>query len=82
MSLKMLQKAYGESTLSKTRVYEWYKAVRSRRDVMEDLSSSVQEKNVKIVLKELKSNSLRHIKSFVSLSNTTSCEGRQYNLCA
>ena len=26
-SLKMLQKAYSESTLLKTRVYEWYNAV-------------------------------------------------------
>ena len=28
-SLKMLQKAYGESTLSKTRAYEWYSAFKA-----------------------------------------------------
>ena len=39
-SLKMLQKAYGEMTLSKTRVYEWYSAFKSGRDVVEDLPRS------------------------------------------
>ena len=37
-SLKMLQKVYGESTLWKTRAYEWYSAFKSARDVVEDLS--------------------------------------------
>ena len=37
-SLKMLQKAYCESTLSKTRAYEWYSAFKSGRDAVEDLS--------------------------------------------
>ena len=37
-SLKMLQKAYGESTLSKTRAFEWYSAFKSGRDVVKDLS--------------------------------------------
>ena len=32
----MLQKAYGESTLSKTRAYEWYSAFKSGRDALED----------------------------------------------
>jgi hypothetical protein len=36
-SLKMLQEADGESTLSKTRAFEWYKAFKSDRDVMQDL---------------------------------------------
>ena len=36
----MLQKAYCESSLSKTRAYEWYCAFKSGRDVMEDLPSS------------------------------------------
>ena len=35
-SLKMLQKAYDELTLSKTRTYEWYSAFKSGRDVVED----------------------------------------------
>ena len=38
----MLQKAYGESTLSETRAYEWYSAFKSDRDVVEDLSPSGQ----------------------------------------
>ena len=39
-SLKRLQKAYGESTLSKTRAYEWYSAFKSGRDMVEDLPHS------------------------------------------
>ena len=39
-SLKMLQKAYGESTLSKTHAYEWYSAFKSGRDVVEDFPRS------------------------------------------
>ena len=31
-SMKMLQKAYSESTLSKTRAYEWYSASKSGQD--------------------------------------------------
>ena len=36
----MLQKAYGGSTLSKTRIYEWCSAFKSGRDVVEDLPHS------------------------------------------
>ena len=36
-SLKMLKKAYGEPTLLKTRAYEYYRAFKSGRDVVEDL---------------------------------------------
>jgi hypothetical protein len=36
----MVQKAYGKSTISKTRGYEWYKAFKSGRDMMEDLPCS------------------------------------------
>ena len=36
----MLQKAYGESTSSKRRTYEWYSAFKNSRDVMEDLPHS------------------------------------------
>lgn len=35
-SLKMLEKAYGESVLSKTRIYEWYKAFKEGREIVED----------------------------------------------
>ena len=39
-SLKMLQKAYGEPTLSKIRAHEWYSAFKSDRDVVKDLPRS------------------------------------------
>ena len=39
-SLQMLEKAYGESSLWKTRAYEWYSAFKSVRDVVEDLPRS------------------------------------------
>ena len=39
-SVEMLQKVYGESTLSKTRAYEWYSVFKSGRDVVEDLPRS------------------------------------------
>ena len=38
----MLQKAYGESSLSKTRAYEWYSAFKSGRDVVKDLPRSAR----------------------------------------
>ena len=38
--LKMLQKAYRESTLSKTRANEWCSAFKSDRDVVKDLPRS------------------------------------------
>lgn len=34
--LKMLQKAYGEQALSKTRVYDWYKMFKEGREQVED----------------------------------------------
>ena len=33
---KMLTKAYGESAMSKTRVYEWYKRLQDGREDFED----------------------------------------------
>ena len=51
-SLKMLQKAYGESTFSKTRAYEWHSAFRSGRDVVQAVpcsgrpSTSLTEVNI------------------------------------
>ena len=41
-SLKILQKVYSESTLSKRRAYEWYSAFKSGQDVVEDLPRSGQ----------------------------------------
>ena len=54
-SLEMLQKAYGDSILSKTRAYEWYSAFKSGRDVVADFprygqsSTSPTEVNIAIV---------------------------------
>ena len=39
-SLKLLQKANGESALAKTPAYEWHSAFKSDRDVVEDLPRS------------------------------------------
>ena len=41
-SLKILQKAYGKSALSKTRAYEWCSAFKSGRDVGEYLPRSAR----------------------------------------
>ncbi|CAK9829703.1 Protein GVQW3 [Anthophora retusa] len=37
-SLRMLQKAFGDSALSKTRAYEWYKQFKNGRTAIDDLS--------------------------------------------
>jgi hypothetical protein len=76
----MLQKVYGESTLSKTRACEWYKAFKSGRDVMEDLhrsgrpSTSATEVNIAKVKEIVSGNpysTLRQIAAelFVSLES-------------
>jgi len=39
-ALKMLKKAYGDSTMSKTRAYEWFSAFKEGREVLEDLPRS------------------------------------------
>ena len=77
-SLKMLQKAYGESTLSKTRAYEWYNAFKNGRSVVEDLprsdrpSTSLTEVNiaeVKEMVTENRHLSLREIAVELSVSH-------------
>lgn len=74
----MLQKAYGELTLSKTRAYEWYKNVKSGRDVMEDVprsgrpSTSVTEVNIAKVKETVTENphsTLRKIATELSVSH-------------
>ena len=51
-SLKMLQKCFGEPTLSKMQVFEWHKAFSEGRDVVENLplanrpSTSVNDDNI------------------------------------
>ena len=77
-SLKMLQKAYGESTLSKTRACEWYSAFKSGRDVVEDLprsdrpsmpSTEVNIAKVKEIVTENRHLSLREIAAELSVSH-------------
>jgi len=77
-SLKMLQKTYGESTLSKTRAYEWYNAFKSGRDVAEDLprsdrpstsSTEVNINKVKEMVTENRHLSLREIAAELSVSH-------------
>ena len=54
-SLEMLQECFGESTLSKTQVFEWYKAFSESREVGENLphasrpSTSVNDDNIEKV---------------------------------
>ena len=56
-SLKMLQKCFGESTLSRTQVFEWHKAFSEGREVVENLphasrpSTSVNDDNIEKVKK-------------------------------
>ena len=56
-SLKMLQKCFGESTLSRTQVLEWHKAFSEGREVVENLphasgpSTSVNNDNIEKVKK-------------------------------
>ena len=72
----MLEKANGESTLSKTRAYEWYSAFKSGRDLVEDLprsgwpSTSLTEINiakVKEMVTENRHLSLREIAAELSV---------------
>lgn len=59
-AMKMLQKAYGESCLSRARIFDWYKSFKDGRTSLENLphdrrpATSINEENVgkvrKIVL--------------------------------
>ncbi|XP_037946086.1 uncharacterized protein LOC119678365 [Teleopsis dalmanni] len=61
-ALKMVQKAYGDSSMSRTQAYKWYKSFKEGREVIKDLprsgrpSTSNTEENVakikKIVLED------------------------------
>ena len=77
-SLKMLQKAYSESTLLKTRAYEWYNAFKSGIDVVEDLprsdrlstsSTEVNIAKVKEMVTENRHFKLREITDEISVSH-------------
>lgn len=56
-SFKMLQKCYGESTLSKSQVYEWHKAFSEGREDIQNLppsgrpSTAVNDANIEKVKK-------------------------------
>ena len=56
-SLKMLQKCFGESTLSRTQVFKWHKAFSEGLEVIENLhhasrpSTSVNDDNIEKVKK-------------------------------
>ena len=76
-SLKLLKKAYSDLTSSKTRAYEWYRAFKSGRDVVEDLprsgqpSTSSTEVNITKVKEMVTANrhlSLREIAAELSVS--------------
>ena len=78
-SLKMLQKAYSESTSSKRRAYEWYSVFKSGRDVVQDLprsgrpstsSTEINIAKVKEMVTENRHLSLREIAAELSLSET------------
>ncbi|KAG5328011.1 GVQW3 protein, partial [Acromyrmex charruanus] len=77
-ALKMLQKAYGDSSLSKSQVYEWYKLFKEGREIVEDLPRSGRpltsntDKNVDKVKKIVLTNrrvSEREIISTLNISN-------------
>ena len=60
----MLQKCFGESTLSRTQVFEWHKALSEGREVVENLpyaSTSVNDNNIEKVKKiVLENRRVRH----------------------
>ncbi|XP_032676163.1 protein GVQW3-like [Odontomachus brunneus] len=74
----MLQKTYGDSALSKTCAYEWYKAFKEGREVVEDLprsgrlSTSLTEDNiekVKEIVLENRYFSLREVAHELNMSH-------------
>ncbi|XP_040570841.1 protein GVQW3-like [Lepeophtheirus salmonis] len=74
----MLEKAFGESVLSKTRAYEWHKAFKEVREIVKDMprfgqtSSSTTELNIDIV-KEMvlkkRYTSLRKLLNWLNISH-------------
>ncbi|XP_014482086.1 PREDICTED: putative uncharacterized protein FLJ37770 [Dinoponera quadriceps] len=78
----MLEKAYGESALSKTRAYERYKAFKEGREVVEDLprsgrsSTSSTDENVdkvKEMLMENRHSSLKEMAQNLDISHESIC---------
>ena len=78
----MLQEAYGESTLSKTRAYERYSAFKRGGDMVEDLpcsgwpstsSTEVNIAKVKQMVTENRHLSLREVATELSVSHESIC---------
>lgn len=76
----MLQKAYGESVLPKTQIYEWYKAFKDGRETVEDAprsgrpSTSNTDDNVgkvKEIVLENRHNSVRESTSDLNMCRET-----------
>lgn len=75
-SLKMLQKAFGDSAMSKTRAYEWFNSFKEGREVVEDLprsgrpSTSTTDDNINKIKKLVLQNrrfSVRELASELSI---------------
>lgn len=76
--MKMLQKAYGESCLSRARIFDWYKSFKDGRTSLENLphdrrpATSINEENVEKVKKIVFENrrvTEREIASELNISN-------------
>ena len=71
---KMLTKAYGESAISKTRVYEWYKRFQDGREDVEDderpgrRSTSTTDENVKEMVMNDRRITIREVADDVGIS--------------
>ena len=77
-SLKMLQKCFGESTLSRTQVFEWHKAFREGREVVENFphascpSTSINVDDIEKVKKIVPENrrvGIREVAEAVNISH-------------
>ena len=85
-SLKMLQKCFGESTLSRTQVFEWRKAFSEGREVVDNLrhasrsSTSVNDNNIEKVQKIVLENCRIGIREVAEALNI-SCGSTQHIVC-
>lgn len=72
-ALKMLKKTYGDTTMSKTQAYEWYKEFKAGRSVVDDLprcgrpSTSLNDENVQKVKKMLQKNRRMRIREIAAV---------------
>ena len=81
-SLKMLQKCFRESTLSRTQVFEWHKAISEGREVVENLlhasrsSASVNDDNIETVKKIVLENRLDFIRLEIDYRGSRGSNGQ------